>query len=370
MEKKSLVPIPIPEKIHRYIYRKNRAQSLGHLSELTAIHSVGLFVEQDEECQRYITYFRIKLLLEWGYYREALAWACLESELYPEDGEAQILKNEIKSKIRHLPSMQAKRKSKSSLDTIWGNIAGMREIKAIIERDLIFPLKKPEEYRKYNIQIPRGFLFYGPPGCGKTLIAKQIAAILKFNFIEVNPSSVGSIYVHGTQNKIKELFDKAYEARPSILFIDEFEAFAPDRNRTDVGFHYQGEVNELLIQMNNALDRGIIVIVATNYANKLDPSIRRPGRIDKKIFFGPPDFEARIEAFKLRLENIPNTVRIWDYLGEETEWYTFAEIRNIIDEATRKAKEDGIPVNLNHLMITVKENPPEFNRKKLESYFR
>lgn len=369
MNRTDLRPFPIPNIIHGHIYRRNRVKSLGTLSELTATHSVGLFVEQDEECQRYITYFRIKLLLEWGYYREALAWACLECELYSEDSEAQILKDDIKSRIRFLPEKQSKKRSKPVSDTIWGSIAGMREIKAVIERDLISPLKNPAEYRRYNIQIPQGFLFYGPPGCGKTIIAKQIATILKFHFIEVSPSTVGSMYVHGTQQKIKELFEEAHNKRPSILFIDEFEAFAPDRNRSDVSFHYQGEVNELLVQMNNALDKGIVVIVATNYKNRLDSSIIRPGRIDKKIFFGPPDFEARVEAFKMRLEYIPHSVRRWDYLGEETEYYTFAEIRNIVDEANRKAREDGKVIDLNYLMITVKENPPELNNEKLQKYF-
>ncbi len=134
--------------------------------------------------------------MEWRYYREALAWVCLECELYPDNNEVFFIKENIKQKIRNLPPKNQTKKSKTTINTFWGNIAGMRELKAIIERDLILPISEPEEYKKYNLQIPKGFLFYGPPGCGKTLIAQQIAKILKFNFIEVIPSTTGSIYVH------------------------------------------------------------------------------------------------------------------------------------------------------------------------------
>lgn len=358
----------LPSKVHKYIYKKEKHKALNFLSDITAINSENLFTQMDESYLRYVGYFRIQLLLEWGQFREALAWACLECELYPANAESIILKENIKQKIKNLPKEKAIENIQPHMNSIWENIAGMRELKAILERDLILPFRNREECLKYNLKIPRGFLFYGPPGCGKTVIAQQIAKILQFNFVQVNPSTVGSIYVHGTQNKIKELFEEAQKKSPSILFFDEFEAFAPNRNQSDISIHYQNEVNEFLVQLNNAFDKKVLVITATNYINKIDPSVIRPGRIDKKIFVGPPDFEARIEAFKFYLKGVPHKIKGWDYLGEETEYVTFAEIRYIVDEAKRKAKEQSSPIDLNHLMKAVKENPAMLNEIELKKY--
>jgi transitional endoplasmic reticulum ATPase len=343
----------LPSKVHKLIYKRKKHESLGLLSDITAINTGGVFAQTDESYLRYVGYFRIQLLMEWGYYREALAWACLECELYPDNNEVLFVKENIKQKIRNLPQSNLTKKSTPNTKSLWGKIAGMRELKAIIERDLLLPFSEPDEYKKYNLQIPNGFLLYGPPGCGKTLISQQIAKILKFNYIEVVPSTTGSIYVHGTQINIKEVFNDAKNKRPSLIFIDEFDAFAPDRNKGDLSHSFQSEVNEMLVQLNNAFDNGILVIAATNYINKIDPAILRPGRIDKKIFVGPPDFEARIETFKLYLENTPYSIRNWDFLVEETEFYTFAEIKFIVDESKRKAFEQSKPVDLNFLMKAV-----------------
>lgn len=110
----------------------------------------------------------------------------------------------------------------------------MRRVKAIIERDVLLPLKEREICRNFNVSIPKGLLLYGPPGCGKTFIVKQIARLLDFKLYEISPSSVASTYVHGTQEKIRKMFDDAAQNKPVLLFIDELEAFAPNRTRTDV----------------------------------------------------------------------------------------------------------------------------------------
>ena len=196
----------LPHKLHKYIYKKEQEKALNFLSKITSINSESLFTDDDESYLRFAGYFRVQLLMEYGHFREALAWACLECELYPDNGEAIILKEQIKQKIINLPKEKATKKSVAKLQSAWGNLAGMRELKANLERDLILPFTDLEACKKYKLKIPHGFLFYGPPGCGKTEIVKQLAVLLNFNFIQVDPSNIGSTLVHGTQLKIKELF--------------------------------------------------------------------------------------------------------------------------------------------------------------------
>ena len=206
--------------------------------------------------------FRIQLLMEWNRYAEALAWLCLETELNPTNVEAIAMKEQLKKQLyftREENHVTVKNTSQIPLFD-WGNVAGMRRIKAIIERDILLPIKEWEIYKNFNVSIPNGLLLYGPPGCRKTFIVKQIAKLLRFRFIEISPASVASTYVHGTQEKIKNMFDEAAKNKPALLFIDELEAFVPNRSRTDLSYHYQAEVNEFLVQLNNARQNGIFVV--------------------------------------------------------------------------------------------------------------
>ncbi len=246
----------------------------------------------------------------------------------------------------------------------------MRRVKAIIERDVLLPLKEREVYRNFNVSIPNGLLLYGPPGCGKTFIVKQIARLLQFKYLEVSPSSVASTYVHGTQEKVKKMFDEAAKNKPVLLFIDELEAFVPNRSGADVSHHYKAEVNELLVQLNNAHQKGVFVVGATNHLNMIDDAVKRPGRFDKKVFVGPPDLEARIDAFKVHLKQKPHNITKWLYIGEETENYTFAEIQYMVEETARivaGAKKQFI--DLNDLMKVIMQNPPELTDEKLQDIF-
>lgn len=316
--------------------------------------------------------FRIQLLMEWNRYAEALAWLCLETELNPTNVDALALKEQLKKKLyftREEDLISIKNAKQEPIFN-WGKVAGMRRVKAIIERDVLLPLKEREIYRNFNVSIPKGLLLYGPPGCGKTFIVKQIAKLLNFKLHEISPSSVASTYVHGTQEKIRETFDNAAKNKPVLLFIDELEAFVPNRTRTDVSYHYQAEVNEFLIQLNNAHQNGVFVVGATNHLNMIDEAVKRPGRFDKKLFVGPPDMEARIDAFKTHLQNKPNNITKWLYVGEETENYTFAEIQYVVDETARLvAASKKQVIDLNDLMKVIMQNPPEFDDSKLQKYY-
>lgn len=315
--------------------------------------------------------FRVSLLMEWKRYAEALAWLCLETEINPTNVEALAMKEHLKKQLKFITEDNVVAIENTTVESLfnWGQVAGMRRIKAIIERDVLLPIKEREIYRNFNVTIPKGLLLYGPPGCGKTFIVKRIAALLGFNFIEVSPSTVASTYVHGTQEKVKKMFDEAKEKKPCLLFIDELEAFVPNRNRQDLSFHYQAEVNEFLVQLNNAHKNSVFVVGATNHIKLIDDAIKRPGRFDLKIFVEPPDIEARIDAFKTALGRRPHKITKWLYLGEETENYTFSEISFVVEQASREVahkKKDYI--DLNDMMKVITKKPAELTENKIRAY--
>jgi transitional endoplasmic reticulum ATPase len=166
----------------------------------------------------------------------------------------------------------------------------------------------PEPYRKYGLSIPNGILLYGPPGCGKTYIARQLAEELGHYFVEIIPSELASPFIHESVIKIRDLFDTAAEQAPAVMFIDEFEALVPSREALGGHQDYKSaEVNEFLAHLNSCSEKKIFVIAATNQPKKIDVAVRRTGRLDKLIYVGPPDEEARREMLALHLEGRPLT---------------------------------------------------------------
>ena len=353
-------------KLHKFVYKDERENALGYLSKITAINQSGLFTEYDDEYLRYVGYIRIKLLQRWGYYREALAWACLDCELYPVGPNMIALKENIKSKIVNLPKNQ--KEHKKEIVNGWDGIAGMLELKTIIERNIILPLTNQELYKKFDISLPNGFLFYGPPGCGKTFFANKLAEKIGYNFMSFKPSDTGSIYIHGSQLEIRKIFEDAQKEAPVVLFFDEFESLVPSRSSENVNHSYKNEVNELLAQMDNLADKGILFVGATNYAKNIDEAVLRPGRIDKKIFVGPPDFEARIEAFKMNLQNKPKEKINWLYVGEESELFTFAEIKHIVNEVSVEALSKNGSITNDLLLKHIYNFSPSLTQGKISKY--
>ena len=303
---------------------------------------------------------RIDLLREKGRLAEALAWTCLECEINPANVTAQALKERLKRALHLGPPVPNMPSTTGHLESgEWEGVAGMRELKAILERDFILPLQEPELYQRYRVEVPNGVLFYGPPGCGKTYIARALAKRLAYNFFDITPSELASPYVHGTQGKIGALFEKASENAPALIFFDELDALIPDRSGNHVGHHYSTEVNEFLVQLNECGKRRIAVIGATNYLKKVDPAARRPGRLDKHVFIGPPDIEARQDALRLFMKNRPQSSIEWFVIAERAEEYSFAELKFIVDEAARAALSDRRPISTSDLLTVLEQNPPQ-----------
>lgn len=230
-------------------------------------------------------------------------------------------------------------------------IAGMRELKETLIAEVINPLRDPERFKKFKVSIPNGIILYGPPGCGKTFIVRKLAEELGYNFIEVKHSDLATPYIHGSVGNIGKVFANAQENAPAIIFFDEISGLVPNRqNIQGEGSHKEEEVNEFLMQLNDASDNGILVVGATNYIDRIDPAILRPGRMDKKIYVSPPDFEARKELFKLGLSGRPYDENIdFSELSEKTEGYSSADIiEGVVEGAAR------IAANMNDALIDQK----------------
>jgi transitional endoplasmic reticulum ATPase len=314
---------------------------------------------------------RIQLLREWHWYSEAVAWLCLESELSPGDPETMVTKEWL-MKTMNLPGTSTPGAADPALEAsnAWPGVAGMHELKGILERDVLMPMRMPERYRTFGIGLPNGILLYGPPGCGKTYIARKLAARLGFNFREVRGSDIASTYVHGTQGLIGKMFQEARDKAPTLLFLDEIDAFLPARNGTDLWYHYAAEVAEFLKQLENAWQTRVLVVGATNLPSKVDEAARRPGRLDKKIYVGPPDCEARVELFRLYLDDKPQLPIDLLACAQMTENYTCAEIELVVKEAARIAVRLPRFIELADIMQAALTVKPQHDADDYERYRR
>lgn len=218
-------------------------------------------------------------------------------------------------------------------------VAGMHDLKELLHTQVVMAIRNPEKFKEYGLSIPNGILLYGPPGCGKTYIARQLAEELGQSFFEIIPSELASAYIHQSVVKIRELFDQAAVQAPSIIFIDEFEALVPSRG--DLSGHQQykaEEVNEFLAHLNGCAEKRIFVIAATNQPEKIDAAVLRTGRLDKHIYVGPPDLEARIEMLSLHLQGRPVASEVdLTLLALVLQGYSASDLRFLVDEAAREA---------------------------------
>jgi transitional endoplasmic reticulum ATPase len=247
-------------------------------------------------------------------------------------------------------------------------IAGMQELKNMLQTDVIDVIRNPEEYRKHGLGLPNGMLLYGPPGCGKTFFAEKFAEETGYNFMKIIASDLASIYVHGTQEKIGKIFKEAREKAPTILYFDELDAMTPDRENAQ--HSYGSEVNEFLSQLDNIGDSGVFVIGSTNKPQLIDKAILRAGRLEKHFYIPPPDFKARRAMFELYLKNRPLDFGInYEKLAELTENYVSGDIKLIVDEASRKViREKAKRISQEILEHVIARHKPTISLNILKKY--
>lgn len=250
-------------------------------------------------------------------------------------------------------------------------VAGMNDLKRLLENDVVKPLLNPEKYKKFRLSIPNGILLYGPPGCGKTFIVKHLAEELGYGFVELRPSSVATPYVHGAVGNIASAFELARRDAPSVVFIDEIEGLIPKREDLSSSADIKKEeINEFLLQLNNAGASQILVIGATNRPQMIDTAILRSGRMDKRIYVPPPDLDARRELFRICLAGRPYEEAIdFDRLAHTTESYVGSDIELIVTEAARQAVlHDKPKIDEDMIARVIARLSPSISCEEIEQY--
>ncbi|MBI4151701.1 CDC48 family AAA ATPase [Candidatus Woesearchaeota archaeon] len=231
-------------------------------------------------------------------------------------------------------------------DVGWQEIGGLEEVKNKLREAVEWPLKKPEVFKRMGIRPPRGLLLYGPPGTGKTLLAKAVAKESEANFILVNGPSLLSKWVGESEKAVREIFRKARQTAPTILFFDEVDALVPRRGSSavDTGRTNERIVNQMLTEMDGLESlNDVVIIAATNRPDIVDPALLRQGRFDRIILTPVPDEEGRRRIFEIYLKKMPlaGDVNVEELAGI-TEGYVGADIEGLCREAAMIALREDI----------------------------
>jgi transitional endoplasmic reticulum ATPase len=225
----------------------------------------------------------------------------------------------------------------------WDDIGGLPEVKEELAESIEWPLKHADLFNQADVKPPKGLLLYGPPGTGKTMIAKAVATTSEANFISVKGPELISKWVGESEKGVREIFRKARQAAPCIVFFDELDAVAPRRGRSEGDAHVTERViSQMLTEMDGLEDlKGVVVIGATNRPDIIDEALLRPGRFDRILEVPLPDREARKEILMIHTKRKPldHTVNI-DRLVELTEGYTGADIAAITNAAAMSAVKE------------------------------
>ncbi len=218
----------------------------------------------------------------------------------------------------------------------WKEVGGLEELKSELIESVEWPLKKPEIFTKLGIKPPRGILLYGPPGCGKTLLARAVATEGEANFISIKGPEIFSKWVGESEKAIREVFRKARTAAPAIIFFDELDSLVPRRG---LGYSDSGASERVISQLLTELDgieslQNVVVIAATNRPDILDPAVLRPGRFDRLIYVPAPDFNALKEIFKIHTHDMPLSKDVeLDQLARMAAGYSGADVEGLCREA-------------------------------------
>jgi len=305
----------------------------------------------------------------------------LEEESIPPEilENIQVTKEDFKEAHRSVEPSALREVFVEVPDVSWEDVGGLEEVKRELREMVEWPLKHPEAFTKMGIKPPKGVLIYGPPGCGKTLIAKAVANESDANFIAIKGPEILSKWVGESEKAIRETFKKAKQAAPTIIFFDEIDSVASLRG-TEAGTRVGERVLDQLLTEMDGLEElhNVIIIAATNRPDLLDSALLRPGRFDKLLMVPIPDSKTRLEIFRVHTKDMPlaDDVNL-DELVSETDGFTGADVegfcREAAMEALREAFEKGESIDekkveAKHFREALKKTSPSLEKGVQDSY--
>ncbi len=267
----------------------------------------------------------------------------------PEDQAGEVYEGRTRASWDDDPGEMETEIERPQID--FQDVGGMQTLKEEIGMKIIYPLKHPEMYEAYGKAIGGGILMYGPPGCGKTHLARATAGEINAGFISVGISDVLDMWIGNSERNLREVFQQARFNKPCVVFFDEVDALGGRRSDMQSGGARQ-LINQFLSEMDGVESNndGVLVLAATNAPWHVDPAFRRPGRFDRVLFVPPPDREARSEVLRIHLKNKPQENIDFQQVAKKTDQFSGADVKAIIDAAVenklREAMRVGRPMPL------------------------
>merc|ERR1719388_192872 len=228
----------------------------------------------------------------------------------------------------------------------WDDIGGLEETKRNLQEMILYPIEHPEKFEKFGMQPSRGVLFYGPPGCGKTMLAKAVATECSANFVSIKGPELLTMWFGESEANVREVFDKARSAAPCVLFFDELDSIGTARGSSagDAGGAGDRVMNQLLTEIDGVgVKKNVFFIGATNRPELLDEALLRPGRLDQLIYIPLPDLPSRQSVLESTLRKSPIAPNVpLSFIGQKTEGFSGADLAELCQRAAKAAIRDAI----------------------------
>jgi SpoVK/Ycf46/Vps4 family AAA+-type ATPase len=260
--------------------------------------------------------------------------------------ESDVVEGRLRAPLEDAPGLSDGQIERPRI--AFADVGGIEALKEEIRLKIIHPLSHAELYQAYGKSIGGGILLYGPPGCGKTYLARATAGEVRANFLAVGINDILDMWIGQSERNLHELFEQARNHRPCVLFFDEVDALAASRSDLRQS-HGRIVINQFLAELDGvqSSNDGVLILAATNAPWHLDPAFRRPGRFDRILFVPPPDAAARAAILRILCRGKPSQDVDYDHLAKKTNGFSGADLKAVVDVAVeqklREAMKEGRP---------------------------